>query len=187
MFDGLDAECGGDVALACAGPSDQHDVVGAVDETDGAGLSPHAHAEGRARSQTSTPRPTWQDCTSPRRSPTVRGSPTASEIRCASPANRRIGQVRGCSSEVERQLPKLNVVGSIPIARSSLFTRENKGLAEIECPEVSLDFSSCARSGPKSLGLSKAKPLSGMLETPLTKTVVLVKDQKNAAAGPRIA
>lgn len=26
---------------------------------------------------------------------------------------------RGCSSEVERQLPKLNVVGSIPIARSN--------------------------------------------------------------------
>jgi hypothetical protein len=25
----------------------------------------------------------------------------------------------GCSSEVERQLPKLNVVGSIPIARSN--------------------------------------------------------------------
>src|SRR3954469_23488036 len=28
--------------------------------------------------------------------------------------------VRGRSSEVERQLPKLNVVGSIPIARSTL-------------------------------------------------------------------
>ena len=28
---------------------------------------------------------------------------------------------RGCSSVVERQLPKLNVVGSIPIARSSFF------------------------------------------------------------------
>ena len=28
---------------------------------------------------------------------------------------------RGRSSEVERQLPKLNVVGSIPIARSKLF------------------------------------------------------------------
>ena len=28
---------------------------------------------------------------------------------------------RGCSSEVERQLPKLNVVGSIPIARSNNF------------------------------------------------------------------
>ena len=93
--------------------------------------------------------------------------------------------MRGCSSEVERQLPKLNVVGSIPIARSSLFTRENKGLAEKECPEVSLDFSSCAHSGPKSPELSKAKPLSGMLETPLTKTAVLGKDQKNAAAGAK--
>ena len=29
---------------------------------------------------------------------------------------------RGCSSEVERQLPKLNVVGSIPIARSKNFS-----------------------------------------------------------------
>jgi hypothetical protein len=28
---------------------------------------------------------------------------------------------RGRSSVVERQLPKLNVVGSIPIARSNLF------------------------------------------------------------------
>lgn len=27
----------------------------------------------------------------------------------------------GCSSVVERQLPKLNVVGSIPIARSNIF------------------------------------------------------------------
>jgi hypothetical protein len=28
---------------------------------------------------------------------------------------------RGCSSVVERQLPKLNVVGSIPITRSNNF------------------------------------------------------------------
>ena len=31
-----------------------------------------------------------------------------------------IAPVRGCSSVVERQLPKLNVVGSIPIARSNI-------------------------------------------------------------------
>jgi hypothetical protein len=30
------------------------------------------------------------------------------------------GTERGCSSAVERQLPKLNVVGSIPITRSIL-------------------------------------------------------------------
>ena len=33
-------------------------------------------------------------------------------------------ELRGCSSEVERQLPKLNVVGSIPIARSKTFFAE---------------------------------------------------------------
>ena len=33
--------------------------------------------------------------------------------------NRRMCRERGRSSVVERQLPKLNVVGSIPIARSN--------------------------------------------------------------------
>ena len=33
----------------------------------------------------------------------------------------RLTRECGRSSEVERQLPKLNVVGSIPIARSSIF------------------------------------------------------------------
>jgi hypothetical protein len=32
------------------------------------------------------------------------------------------GTERGCSSAVERQLPKLNVVGSIPITRSILYS-----------------------------------------------------------------
>ena len=41
---------------------------------------------------------------------------------------------RGRSSEVERQLPKLNVVGSIPIARSNLpQPRENPAAAGRRC------------------------------------------------------
>jgi hypothetical protein len=34
-----------------------------------------------------------------------------------------VRSIRGCSSAVERQLPKLNVVGSIPITRSSFAPR----------------------------------------------------------------
>ena len=40
-----------------------------------------------------------------------------------------IGQVSGRSSVVERQLPKLNVVGSIPIARSIPLLRFRSGSA----------------------------------------------------------
>ena len=41
----------------------------------------------------------------------------------------------GRSSEVERQLPKLNVVGSIPIARSSPFGTCDWGHAVLDPPE----------------------------------------------------
>jgi hypothetical protein len=37
-----------------------------------------------------------------------------------------LGTGCGCSSVVERQLPKLNVVGSIPITRSNFFKELNK-------------------------------------------------------------
>lgn len=37
-----------------------------------------------------------------------------------------LGTGCGCSSVVERQLPKLNVVGSIPITRSNFFNKLDK-------------------------------------------------------------
>ena len=43
------------------------------------------------------------------------------DVPVTSGPNRRLARSRGCSSVVERQLPKLNVVGSIPIARSNPF------------------------------------------------------------------
>ena len=36
----------------------------------------------------------------------------------------------GCSSAVERQLPKLNVVGSIPITRSILFLADGVAMLD---------------------------------------------------------
>ena len=41
----------------------------------------------------------------------------------------RAPDARGCSSAVERQLPKLNVVGSIPITRSILLVRNERANA----------------------------------------------------------
>ncbi len=98
---------------------DRPSGVGTVRRAPGAGTT-----NGRAPAATRAPR-SWrggQGCLGP--SPVSRRDHRATSLRTAEAALRRrcgpatLAPERGRSSEVERQLPKLNVVGSIPIARS---------------------------------------------------------------------